>query len=93
MSVESNINLYYEELISSIAERAKKNIADGGYEDETDAIWRAIDAGLIYCRDQAYILAMAACRGYVSWNEDINWEEITEMLFEDINGQLNEENK
>lgn len=38
MSVNSNINMYYEELIDSIAERAQDNIADGGYEDESEAI-------------------------------------------------------
>ena len=88
MSVNSNINMYYEELIDSIAERAKDNIADGGYEDETEAIWQAIDDGLMYYCDQGYILAMAVCRGYISWYKEVNWDEITEMIYEDVSERM-----
>ena len=33
MAVESNINMYYEELIESLAERAYDSMKDGGYGD------------------------------------------------------------
>lgn len=84
MSIESNINSYYEELIASMSERAKDNLDDGGYGDESDCIWQAIDDSLIYYCDQGYVLAMATCRGYLNWYKDINWDEITEMLFDDV---------
>ena len=38
---------------------------------------------MYYC-DQGYVLAMATCRGYLNWYKDINWDEITEMLFDDV---------
>lgn len=88
MSVDNNINLYYEELVQSMAERAKDSIVPGGYEDETDAIWQAIDNSLMFYSDVGYVLAMATCRGYIEWNKDVNWDEISEMLYEDVSEEL-----
>lgn len=87
--LKSNINSYYEELIASMAERVKDNLDDGGYGDEDECIWQAIDDGLIYYADQGYVLAMAICRGYISWYKDINWDEITEMLYSDVQEEIN----
>jgi len=88
MSVDSNINMYYEELVASMAERAKDNLDDGGYGDESECIWQAIDDGLMYYCDQGYVLAIAVCRGYVNWYKDVSWDEITEMLYSDVSEEL-----
>lgn len=85
---KSNINSYYEDLVASIAERAYDNIKDGGYGDDGDCIWQAIDDGLIYYADQGYVLAMAICRGYISWYKEVNWDEITEMLYSDVQEEI-----
>lgn len=85
MATESNINTYYEEIVASMAERALENCeAWEGDQDESEPIWQAIDDGLMYYCDQGYVLAMAICRGYASWYKDISWEEITEMLYNDV---------
>ena len=84
----SNINECYEELISSMAERAYDNIKDGGYGDDSECIWQAIDDELIYYADQGYVLAMAICRGYISWYKEVNWDEITEMLYSDVQEEI-----
>lgn len=88
MSIESNINSYYEELIASMAERAKGYEDEGGVWDGSDAIWQAIDDSLMFYCDQGYVLAMAVCRGYVNWYKDVSWDEITEMLYEDVSEEL-----
>ena len=84
----SNINECYEELISSMAKRAYDNIKDGGYGDDSECIWQAIDDELIYYADQGYVLAMAICRGYISWYKEVNWDEITEMLYSDVQEEI-----
>lgn len=88
MSVESNLNVYYEELVASMAEQAKNYEDEGGVWDGSDAIWQAIDEGLMYYCDQGYVLAMAVCRGYVNWYKDVSWDEITEMLYSDVSEEL-----
>ena len=82
--VQSNIDSYYEEMVDSMAERAIGDMSDGGYEDEVEAIWQEIDDGLMFYCDQGYVLAMACCRGYIDWYKDVKWDEITEMLYEDV---------
>jgi hypothetical protein len=42
---------------------------------------------MYYC-DQGYVLAMAICRGYANWYKDVSWDEITEMLYEDVSEEL-----
>lgn len=85
MATESNINSYYEEIVASMAERALENCEEWeGEQDESEPIWQAIDDGLMYYCDQGYVLAMAICRGYASWYKDISWDEITEMLYNDV---------
>lgn len=85
MSVDSNINMYYEELVASLAERAKDS--DGS----SDAITQAIDDGLIYYADQAYIVAHALEQGLVEWGGEVAWDEIYDMLYNDINEEMGEE--
>ena len=86
--VQSNINMYYEELIDSMAERAIGDMSDDNNENDEDIIWQAIDDGLMFYCDQGYILAMAVCRGYIDWCREIDWDGITEMLYDDVAEQM-----
>ena len=86
MAVESNIEMYYEELISSLAERAFDSMKDGGDEDE--CVWNAIDDGLIYYCDQAYVVANALQNGFISWGNTIEWDAIIDMLYSDVSKEL-----
>ena len=86
MSVDSNIEMYYEELIESIAERAYDSMEDGGDEDE--CIWQAIDDELIYYCDQAYVVANALQNGFISWGKTIEWDAIIDMLYSDVSEEL-----
>lgn len=88
MAVESNIDMYYEELIESLAERAYDGMKDGGDEDE--CIWQAIDDGLIYYCDQAYVVANALQNGFISWGKTIEWDAIIDMLYSDVSEELEE---
>lgn len=91
MAVESNINMYYEELIESIAERAYDDMKNGGDEDE--CIWQAIDDGLIYYCDQAYVVANALQNGFIEWGKTIEWSDISDMLYSDVSEELEEMKK
>lgn len=91
MAIESNINSYYWELIESLAERAKDNAKDGGYGDEDECVWSAMDEGLIYYTDQAYVVAYALQEGYVSWGKTIEWDAIIDMLYSDIKEEMENE--
>ena len=88
MSVESNINMYYEELVASMAERAYDDIKNDVEEDE--AIMRAIDDGLIYYTDQAYIVAHALQNGFIKWGQECEWDAIFEDLYADVSAELEE---
>lgn len=86
MAVESNIEMYYEELVASLAERAKDSDTE-----RDDAIAQAIDDELIYYADQAYIMAHALEQGLVEWGGSVAWDEIYDMLYNDINEEMGEE--
>lgn len=88
MSVDSNINSYYEELVSSIADRAEDYKKDGGVWDGSDEVYQAIDDEMIYYCDQGYVLAMAICKGYISWYKNVQWDEVYEMLYSDVQDEL-----
>lgn len=88
MSVESNINMYYEELVASIAERAADDIKNGVEEDE--AIMQAIDDGLMYYTDQAYIVAHTLQNGFIKWGQECEWDAIFEDLYADVSAELEE---
>lgn len=90
MAVESNINMYYEELIESLADRAFDSVKNGGYGDDDECIWQAIDDGLIYYADQAYVVAHALQNGFIEWGKEPLWDEITEMLYSDVSEALEE---
>lgn len=94
MATESNINSYYEELISSLAERALENCESWeGEPDESEPIWQAIDDGLIYYTDQAYVIAHALQNGFIEWGKAPSWDDITEMLFEDVAEEMEQQKK
>ena len=86
MAVESNIEMYYEELIESMAERAYDDMKNGG--DEGECVWNAIDDGLIYYCDQAYVVANALQNGFISWNRTIEWDAVIDMLYSDVKEEL-----
>lgn len=88
MAVESNINMYYEELVQSMAERADDDIKNDVEEDE--AIMRAIDDGLMYYADQAYIVAHALQNGFIKWGGEVEWDAIFEDLYADVSEELEE---
>lgn len=89
-ATESNINMYYEELVAVLAERAYDDLKNGGYGDESECIYQAIDDGLIYYADQAYILAHMLQGGFISWGEPISWDVIFEKLYDDVASELEE---
>lgn len=93
MSVDSNINSYYEELVSNIADRVEDYKKDGGVWDGSDEVYQAIDDEMIYYCDQGYVLAMAVCRGYISWYKEVNWDEVYEMLYSDVLEELESRKK
>ena len=88
--INSNINSYYEELIESIAERVL-DYDDINEENEIDYINEAIDSAFIYYQDQAYVLAHALLEGYVSFYGDFNWDEINQMLFDDVSEEFHKQ--
>lgn len=86
MAVESNIEMYYEEIVSNLAERAYDGMKNGGDEDE--CVWQAIDDELIYYCDQAYVVANALQNGFISWGKTIEWDAIIDMLYSDVSEEL-----
>lgn len=90
--IKSNLNSYYEDLIESIAEYADENIKDGYAEDEYAAIFDAINDKIIYYCDQGYILAQAIVRGYAEWGKAIEWDQIYDMLYDDVKKDLEYKN-
>ena len=90
MSERSNIEKYYEELIESIAERVLDydNINE---ENEIDYINESIDSGLIFYQDQAYVLAHALLQGYIKFYAEFNWDEIYQMLLDDVSEEFHKQ--
>ena len=86
---QSNINSMYENIIANLAERVRVIMdEDGGADNETDAMWQAIDEGLIYTSDQAYVVAHAFCNGLMEWGKAPYWEDIISDLYADIMDEL-----
>ena len=91
MAVESNINMYYEELVASMAERALDDIKND--VEESEAINQAIDDGLMYYADQAYIVAHALQNGFIKWGGEVEWDAIYEDLYADIADEIEYQRK
>lgn len=88
---QSNINSIYEGIVRDLSQRAKMIMDEGSLDerrDETEIILKAIDEGLIYGSDEAYVIAHAYIEGLFSWNEQIYWEDILETLIDDIADDL-----
>lgn len=87
MSIKSNIDMYYEALIDDLKGR-KQWMIEGNLDVEpSEAEARALDDGLMYYVDQAYILAQALMSGRIQWGEEVDWQAIYDMLIEDMNGE------
>ena len=87
--IKSNLDSYYEELIGGMARNANEDIKDGVEREE--AVWQAIDNGLIFYADQAYIIAQAILSGCIAWGEHVDWEQINDMIYEDVVKEMEEE--
>lgn len=87
MSIQSNINMYYEELVEDLKERKQLEIeAEPGIEPfEAEA--RTMDDGLMYGVDQAYVLAQALLSGRIEWGKEVDWQDVYDMLIEDMNSE------
>ena len=88
MSVQSNIGMYYEELVESLAERARLNHEEEPELDKRECIMRAIDEGMIYTVDQAYMLAHAVMSGYVEVSNEVDWDKVWAELEDDVYSEL-----
>ena len=78
----------YNELVGSLAERARL-IMDEGTEKE-EAVRQAICDGLIYGDDEATVIAHAFVNGLIQWGKDVDWSVIDENLYEDIYNEVDE---
>lgn len=85
MSIQSNINMYYKELVDSLKERREWVVEDDPKIEPFEAEARAMDDGLMYYVDQAYVLAEALMSGRIKWGEPVDWQNIYDMLIEDMN--------
>lgn len=88
MAVESNIDMYYEELVQSMAERAADDIKND--VEESEAINQAIDDGLMYYADQAYVVAHALQNGFIKWGGEVEWDAIWGDMYADVSAELEE---
>lgn len=94
--IESNITLYYESFIDSLAETAKlwlqeqeDNDQEYGYDyDENNAVDRAINDHFLRHVDHAYVLAYAYLEDYAVWGGDVDWVHIEEMVWQDVYNEL-----
>ena len=87
--IKSNLDSNYEEIIGGMAWYANEDIRDGVEREE--AIYQAIDNGLIFYADQASIVAQAILRGCIAWGENVDWEQINDMIYEDVAKKMEEE--
>lgn len=69
----------YHAIVKDLADRASEE-----HGDIDDKIFQAIDEGLIYREDEAYIIANALENGIVSWGHDVEWDAVYDMLYSDI---------
>ena len=82
MSVQNNIDVYYEELVDQLKRAANENKAEEC--DDTEAVSCAIDNELMGYANQAYVLAYALQSGFIKWGEPVEWGEVYDMLFSDV---------
>lgn len=81
----SNIEEYYRDLIEDLRSRKARILEEQPDLEEDEAIRQAIDEGLMYRDDQAYVLAHALSEGFIEWGKQFEWLDLDLMLFEDIN--------
>lgn len=97
MAAESNINLYYEEQIASIAEHVMERVDEIHKEDPereidnlNDIIIEEIDTASIYYADQAYYLAKYHLNNG-NLSDSIAWTDVWDMVFNDVEAEVDEQ--
>lgn len=91
--IKSNINLYYEQQVEFAVETAITCIKDD-HDDERNAMEYAIgNAFYTYYADQAYVLARAFMDGIIRWGEEVDWQAINEMIWDDVYNELQDKLK
>lgn len=78
------ISKEYDAIIDELADRARSIKSENKELDDDECVRQAIDDGLYYTDDRAYILAWALENGTITWGADIDWWAIETMLIEDI---------
>lgn len=71
---------HYYDIVKELADRVIKY---NGIQDD-ERFFQAIDDGLIYKEDEAYIIANALENGTISWGYDVEWDAVNDMLYSDI---------
>lgn len=81
-----NITKEYDAIIGDLAERALTYLDETGDVDE--AINNAIDDGLIYTDDKAYIMAWNIEQGIIEFGRQVDWDAVEENLIDDIKNEM-----
>lgn len=84
MSIQNNICEYYNELVESLAERARLNHEEELEKEREECVFQAINEGMIYGDDQAYMLAYAMIEGTVEQGQPVIWADVWAMLEHDV---------
>lgn len=87
MSIQSNINLYYTQVVKAMKERKQAEIEEEPDIEPYEAEARALDNGLMYYVDQAYVVAQALLSGRIEWGKEVDWQDVYDMLIEDMNSE------
>lgn len=78
----------YEALIDHMRGEREELMAGTAAMEPREAEAEAISQGLEYYSDQATVLGHALNQGYIKWGERFEWEDIYEMLVEDMNDEI-----
>lgn len=82
----------YDAIIGELVDRAR-SIKSENKELDDDAVRQAIDDGLYYTDDRAYILAWALENGTITWGAPVEWWAVEDMLREDILAEMECDNE
>lgn len=87
MSTKNNIDEYYNELVGHMHECRQATAEDEPDIEPYEAEARVLDEELAYYANQGYVLAHAIQAGYIKWGEPFEWQNIYDMLIEDMNSE------
>ena len=82
MTIENNINKYYEEQIENIADAVMERIGESMPLD--DIITEETDSASYYYCDQAYYLAKYHTTNCANANGSIDWLDVWQMVYDDV---------